>query len=170
MSAWTDSVDPPSGMSEAPAIGDTLGPWVIQGRLDGGSYGVVYRAQRAGHPALGDFALKLARGPKDPRFEREAELLRRCPHPNIPKYEDEGLWTAPSGSRYPYLVMEWIEGLPLYDWARERVSTSREVLQVVAQLAAALAQAHAAGCVHRDVNVRQRLFRGGCRGSGGGNQ
>jgi serine/threonine protein kinase len=146
------AVDP-----HAPVHGATVGPWLILERLGSGSFGVVYRAQRAGHPERGSFALKLARAPRDPRFEREAELLRRCPHPSIPRYEDEGLWTAPNGTRYPYLVMAWVEGLPLYDWFHAQPRTSREVLTVLQQVASALAAAHARGAVHRDVkgdNIR----------------
>jgi hypothetical protein len=59
-----------------PVPGDTLGPWVVLERLDAGSFGTTYRCKRAGHPAAGDFCLKLARNPKDRRFEREGELLQ----------------------------------------------------------------------------------------------
>jgi serine/threonine protein kinase len=138
-----------------PVPGDTIGPWVVFERLDAGSFGTTYRCQRAGHPAAGDFCLKLARNPKDPRFEREGELLR-LGLPGQPKYEDQGCWTGPNGHRYPYVVMELVKGLTLYDWFG-RSRTSREVLHVLAQVAGSLAAAHAKGAVHRDVkgdNVR----------------
>jgi serine/threonine protein kinase len=140
---------------DLPPIGSTVGPWLILERLDSGSFGVVYRARRAGHPDSPPVALKVARQPKDPRFEREAELLR-LGISGAPRFEDEGLWTAPSGQRYPYVVMEWVEGFTLYDWF-EGSRTSREVLQALAQVAGALASTHARGAVHRDVkgdNVR----------------
>lgn len=82
-----------------------MGPWLILERLDFGSFGVVYRAQRADHSNSPPVALKVARRPRDPRFEREAELLR-LGFPGAPRFEDEGLWTAPSGESYPYVVME----------------------------------------------------------------
>ena len=97
----------------------------------------------------------MAKRPKDPRFEREAELLR-LGLPGAPRFEDEGLWTAPSGERYPYVVMELVQGLTLYSWFQGG-RTSREVLAVLAQVAGALASAHAQGAVHRDVkgeNIR----------------
>jgi hypothetical protein len=47
--------------------------------------------------------------------------------------------------------MEWVEGTPLYPWARSRTRSSQEVLLVLQQLASALATAHAAGALHRDV-------------------
>jgi len=66
-------------------VGDTLGPWVVLERLDAGSFGTTYRCKRAGHLAAGDFCLKLARNPKDPRFEREgALLLDRPARPQVP--------------------------------------------------------------------------------------
>ena len=138
-----------------PVPGDTLGPWVVLERLDAGSFGTTYRCKRAGHPAAGDFCLKLARNAKDPRFEREGELLQ-VGLPGQPKYEDQGCWTGPNGHSYPYVVMELVKGLTLYDWFG-RGRTSREVLRVLAQVAGTLAAAHAKGAVHRDVkgdNVR----------------
>jgi serine/threonine protein kinase len=140
---------------DLPPLGSTVGPWRILTRLDSGSFGVVYRAQRAGHPDSPPVALKVARRPKDPRFEREAELLRLA-IPGAPRFEDEGLWTAPSGQRYPYVVMELVEGFTPYDWFQGD-RTSREVLEVLAQVAGALTFAHARGAVHRDVkgdNIR----------------
>lgn len=73
------------------------------------------------------------------------------PHPNIPRYEDYGLWTSPEGYRYPYVVTELVEGFTLYHWFRERQRSSRQVLVVLQQLAGALGTAHARGAVHRDV-------------------
>lgn len=138
--------------------GTLVGPWLLQERLDWGNYGLVFRAQRAGHPESPPVALKMARHPRDPRFEREVQILQRTPHhPSIPRYEDSGLWTSPDDDRYPYVVMELVEGLTLYDWFAERQRSSRQVLAVFSQLASALATAHALGAVHRDVkgdNIR----------------
>jgi len=139
------------------ARGSLVGPWLILERLDSGSYGVVFRVQRAGHPEAGSFALKMAKQPNDPRFEREAELLQRIHHPAVPGYEDSGSWTSPQHHRYPYVVMQCVEGFTLYDWAQEEERSSREVLRVLAQAARGLAAVHAAGAVHRDVkgdNIR----------------
>ena len=47
--------------------------------------------------------------------------------------------------------MEWIRGRPLYDWAREANPSSRQVLQVLAQVAWALEVVHRAEGLHRDV-------------------
>ena len=47
-----------------------------------GMFGTVYRVRRAEPEDPRLFALKLARYPNDPRFEREVELLRRIEHPS----------------------------------------------------------------------------------------
>jgi eukaryotic-like serine/threonine-protein kinase len=131
--------------------GDLVGPWRIEGYAGRGSYGAVYRARRAGHPSSAPVALKLAVFPSDPRFVREVELLTRVHHPSVPQLLDRGWWRSADGAVHPYLVMEWIRGKPLYEWAREDNPTPRQVLQVVAQVAWALEVVHRADGLHRDV-------------------
>ena len=46
------------------------------------------KAERVGEEHAGPVALKLALRPSDPRFTREAELLRRLGHPSIPHLHD----------------------------------------------------------------------------------
>ncbi|MFL5344454.1 MAG: serine/threonine protein kinase [Hyalangium sp.] len=133
------------------APGVIIGPWMIRERWDKGSFGLVFKVTRAGHPEAGLFALKIALHVDDPRFPREVWLLQRTTHPSIPRFEDRGWWKSSSGWDFPYFVMEWVEGLPLYEWAQQQKPTSAQVLQVLAQLVGALAAAHAAGGVHRDV-------------------
>jgi hypothetical protein len=55
--------------------------------------------------------------------------------------------------------MEWLEGLPLYEWARRHNPTSAQVSQKLAQLAGALAELEARQCVHRDVKGDNSLVR-----------
>ncbi len=131
--------------------GDLVGPWRIEGYAGRGTYGVVYRARRAGHPGSVPVALKLALFPYDPRFLREVELLSRVHHPAVPELLDRGWWTTAEGRVHPYLVMQWVKGLPLYEWARVHNPTCRQVLQVVAQVAWALEVLHTTAGVHRDV-------------------
>ncbi|HYH95547.1 serine/threonine-protein kinase [Hyalangium sp.] len=143
-------------------LGARVGPWCVRGWGGRGGYGTVYRVERADREGSGSFALKLALQPKDERFAREAELLSRIQHPHVPSLYDHGVYSHRSGD-FPYLVMEWIDGTPLYAWA-ERVNPEvRQVLRLLAQMARALAATHAAGSVHRDVkgdNVLVRLADG----------
>jgi hypothetical protein len=131
--------------------GDLVGPWHIEGYAGRGSYGVVFRARRAGHPSSRPVALKVAQGANDPRFEREVGLLSRVRHPSVPQLLDRGWWKASTGTAHPYVVMEWIRGQTLYEWGRRYNPTSRQVLKVVAQLAWGLEAVHRAEGLHRDV-------------------
>jgi serine/threonine protein kinase len=137
--------------------GVELGCWRVVQRQGYGGCGIVYRALRVGQEHAGPVALKLARYPWDRRFAREAELLSRIYHPSVPRLYDQGLWHLASGVEHPYLVMEWVEGTPLYDWAAAHAPSPEQLMRIVAQLARALAVTHAAHSLHRDVkgdNVR----------------
>jgi serine/threonine protein kinase len=136
--------------SPEPMRGTLLGPWRVLEHVGSGSNGLVYRVCLAERPDEGFFALKLAREPRDFRFEREAELLSRLKHPHIPGLRDRGAWRDGWERERLYLVMQWVDGVPLYDWAVQRQLTSRQVLRLVGQLARALEATHRHG-THRDV-------------------
>jgi hypothetical protein len=144
--------------------GTQVGPWKVKDYEGGGAYGLVFRAVKAGEEQAGEVALKVACYPGDPRFEREVELLSRVDHPSVPRLLGHGEWKAPGGGAHPFIVMAWVEGLPLYTWAERFNPSSREVLQVLGQLAGALVATHAAGGVHRDVKGGNiRVSTGGAR-------
>jgi len=137
---------------EAQALtpGSLIGRWRILERMGSGTFGIVYRVCLAEDPGTGEYALKLARQAGDLRFEREGELLSRIHHPHVPGWRDHGVWQGSQRGWYPYIVMQWVEGLPLYLWAKQRGATSRQALRVLGQMARALEATHLHG-VHRDV-------------------
>jgi eukaryotic-like serine/threonine-protein kinase len=139
--------------------GSLVGPWRLLALVAQGTQGVVFRAERAAAPEAGPVALKVAIQPGDPRFALEIELLSRTQHPNVPRLRDSGQWSGPGGAQYPFLVMEWVEGLPLYSWARLQARRPRELLRVLAQAASAIQGVHAAGGIHQDIKGDNILVR-----------
>ncbi|HZI12717.1 MAG TPA: serine/threonine-protein kinase [Myxococcus sp.] len=139
--------------------GTRVGPWRIVDARGRGTYGAIYLAEGVAPEASGLVALKLALHPWDERFGREAELLSRIRHPCVPRLFDQGQWLSPAGLPHPWLAMELVEGIPLYEAARVFAPSSRQVLRLLAGLARALEATHAVGGVHRDVKGDNMLVR-----------
>jgi serine/threonine protein kinase len=141
--------------------GTRVGAWRVKAWQGEGGNGAVYRAERVGFRRSEPGALKVSLGRWNWRMEREVELLSRLSHPGIPRLLDRGGKHSPSGDEYPFFVMEWVEGPPLYAWAEQNAPSGKQLCRVLAQVARALEAVHAAGAVHRDVkgaNVVVRLL------------
>ncbi|MGY1727714.1 protein kinase [Geodermatophilus sp. SYSU D01062] len=132
------------------------GRYELLGLLATGGMGQVWR----GRDALLDrpVAVKLLRSEyvEDEtvrtRFRTEARLAGRLLHRNIAALHDYGEVVTEDGEVCAHLVMELVDGEPLSALlAREGRLPAERVLDLVGQTAAALAVAHAAGVVHRDV-------------------
>jgi serine/threonine-protein kinase len=82
------------------------------------------------------------------RFRAEARHAANLSHPSIAQVYDFGEATQ---GRPAFLVMELIAGSPLTQVLAGGPLPPARVLDVVAQVAAGLAAAHAAGVVHRDI-------------------
>ncbi|HEY6477785.1 MAG TPA: serine/threonine-protein kinase [Polyangia bacterium] len=84
------------------------------------------------------------------RFRREAKVTSELAHPHIVSVF--GFGATPAGQ--PYLVMEFLDGEDLQTRLERVGPLPREtVVQIVNQVASALAEAHAAGVVHRDLKT-----------------
>jgi serine/threonine-protein kinase len=75
-------------------------------------------------------------------------------HNNIVQAIDVG----EAGGLY-YFVMEYVEGKTLYDdLAKGKIFNEQEALEIIIQLAKALAHAHAQGLIHRDVKPKNIMI------------
>ncbi len=139
--------------------GTVVGNWRVEGWAGRGVYGTVYRAVHLHAMYASPGALKLALHPEDPRFAREVQLLSLFDHPSIPRLLDHGVWRGPGGRLHPFLVMQWVDGVPLYEQARLHPPSALQVLRWLSQLADALAALEAQQVVHRDVKGGNVLVR-----------
>jgi eukaryotic-like serine/threonine-protein kinase len=139
-------------------VGQTFGHYKISKRIGSGGMGEVYLATdlTAGRKA----ALKLLpmRFTGDPerlkRFQQEAHAVVALNHPNILTVYEIG-----EDHSTHYIASELIEGETLRQrLARERMEVS-EAIDVAIQVASALAAAHEARIVHRDINPGNIMLR-----------
>jgi len=133
------------------APGTQVGAWRVQALHGQGAFGALYRAVSVDPQRPEPVALKVSLSPWDLRFGREAKLLSRLSLPGVPRLLDSGVVRHASGNEYAFLVMQWVEGTPLYAWAQQHAPSFRERCQVLARLSRTLEALHASGVVHRDV-------------------
>ena len=135
-----DEPAPPIEPDDCGPLPSMLGPYRIEAPLGQGGMGRVFRATDTRlHRSV---AIKIPAERFSERFEREARAIATLNHPHICTLHDVG----PA-----YLVMELVEGETLAArLLRGRLSLEQTV-EYGAQIASALAAAHARGIVHRDL-------------------
>lgn len=160
---------------EALAAGSTAGSHgralpVLGGRyrlvrcLGSGGFGAVYEAEEVdtglrvavkllNHTALHDSRMR-------ERFLQEARMIAELRSPHVVRLYDYAVTPlAKAGDQpgvdgpggIPYLVMELIAGRNLGSLLMRGVLSARRTLHILAQVAAALGEAHGLGIVHRDI-------------------
>jgi serine/threonine protein kinase len=103
-----------------PLIGTWFGPYRIDGLLGRGGMGAVYRAFREDDQFRKEVAIKviprMLAGPDVvARFRSERQILANLEHSNIARLLDGG-----TKDGIPYLVMEYVEGVPITQYVREK--------------------------------------------------
>jgi serine/threonine-protein kinase len=131
------------------------GRYRLDARLGAGGMSVVWRA----HDLVLDreVAVKVLAGTAAAspaareRVRSEAQAAARLWHPHVTNVYDYGESPGDDGAPVPYVVMELLPGRTLSDRLAEGPLSAPSALRTLAEVAAALAAAHAQNVVHRDV-------------------
>ncbi|MEO0651433.1 MAG: serine/threonine-protein kinase [Planctomycetota bacterium] len=142
--AWLERL----GSATRPMDLGTLGEYRVLDTLRGGQ-GLVLRAIQPGTER--EVALKrvgsgiLASRSELRRFEREVRMLAQLEHPGIVR-----VYGLDEVEGQPLLVMEWVEGVELDEWART-TGDLRQRVELFLAICDAVVYAHGLGVVHRDL-------------------
>jgi tetratricopeptide (TPR) repeat protein len=129
-----------------------VGAYTLERPLGHGGMGTVWLARRTdgrfeGYAAVKLLNLSLLTERGQERFRREGSLLARLTHPGIARLYDAGV--SPAGQ--PYLILEYVDGVPLDDFAEQGALSIDERLSLFLRVLDAVRHAHANLIVHRDL-------------------
>jgi len=142
-----------SAARELTLTGRRIGSYMLLRLLGEGGMGRVYLAARADEQYQQLVAIKLMPADLRPnptimeRFVTERQILANLNHPNIARLLDGGM--TPEGT--PYLVMEYIDGVPLDEYCRQNNASLDQKLKVFLRICTAVEYAHKNLVVHRDI-------------------
>jgi len=133
------------------AVPDTIGSFRVVREIGRGGMGVVYEALQEDPPRpVAVKMLNVISGTDQNHqrlFQREALALARLRHPSIAAVYQTG--RAEDGR--PFLVMEFVEGQRLREYAETEKPSLRERLTLFKAICDAIAYAHQRGVIHRDL-------------------
>jgi len=129
-----------------------FGPYRATKCIGTGGMGAVFQAVREDDEYHKTVAVKilpsgLETGVGIERFRRERQILANLDHPNIARLLDGG--TTAEG--LPYLVMEFVDGLPLDRYVEQGNLTVEQRLRLFLRICDAAAYAHRSLVVHCDL-------------------
>lgn len=152
------------------ASGTVIGPFRVERLLGHGGMGEVYLARRDDDAYEQQVALKLVRvaglGSEEVerRFKRERQILADLRHENIARLLDGGV----TKDRRPYLVMEYVDGKQITDYANANALNVDERLELFEQACRAVRYAHRRAIIHRDLKPSNLMVEEQQGGSGDG--
>jgi serine/threonine-protein kinase len=132
--------------------GTRIGAWRVLAEIGRGGMGVVYRAERADGAYRQEIALKLIDGKavrEDQRalFVRERQMLAELEHPNIVRLLDGG----ELADGQPWFALELVRGEPIDAYAQSHALPLGARIDLVIDVATAVAYAHGRLVIHRDL-------------------
>ncbi len=138
--------------SESSVRNQQVGPYRLLEVIGQGGMGQVYLAERADDEFEQQVAIKmvhwLGAAPEQvERFVQERQILANLDHPNIARLLDGG--RTETGS--PYLVMEYVDGPSIIDFARSNKLSIDNRIGLILSLCDAVQYAHRKLVVHRDI-------------------
>jgi serine/threonine-protein kinase len=130
----------------------------IMGKLGAGAMAIVYKGKQLSLNRTVAIKVLPKRFTENPeyvdRFYKEGRAAGKLNHNNIVQAYDVG-----EAGGYHYFVMEYVEGKTLYDdLAAGKIFGEEEALDIIIQVAHALAHAHACGLIHRDVKPKNIMI------------
>ena len=145
-------------LTPSPIDSGQFHPYRLKAPLGEGGMGVVYLAER---PDLGTLvAIKILRDAglspdRRRRFEAEQRTLARLNHPGIARLYD----AQAQADRTPWLVMEYVDGVPLTRYCETHRSSVADRLRLFRAVCEAVEYAHQHGIVHRDLKPSNILVK-----------
>ncbi|CAM2006200.1 serine/threonine-protein kinase [Acanthopleuribacter pedis] len=135
-----------------------IGGYRVERELGRGGMGVVYLATREDDFTM-QVAIKLVRADQDAErlvqaFHRERQILASLQHPYITQIYDGG--TTEDGC--PYLVMEYVAGLPLTQYIETYSPSLSECIELFIKICDAVGFAHQNMVIHRDLKPQNILI------------
>jgi eukaryotic-like serine/threonine-protein kinase len=133
-------------------VGRRLGAWQLDAHIADGGMGSVFRAHRADGQYEQQAAVKLLNpalvsDEARLRLAAERQILARLSHPLIARLLDGG--QTEDGA--PYLVMEYVDGLPIDTWCDRQGLDTAARLRLFLRVCEAVDVAHRSLVVHRDL-------------------
>lgn len=147
-----------TGIKESKAAAHKIPGYKVVGKLGAGAMAVVYKAKQLSLNRTVAIKILPKRFSENPeyveRFYKEGQAAGKLNHPNIVQAIDVG-----EAGGYHYFVMEYVEGESIADdLAAGKVFEEAEALDIIIQVARALAHAHACSLIHRDVKPKNIMI------------